>query len=412
MAFERTLAATKIINLANKGYRYNGVPGGTSAAKTYSIIPVLITYATLTPNLETSIVSESFPHLRRGAIKEFKKIMKDTGRWSENSWSEGPKTYTFPNKSYIEFFSVNDEGKVHGPRRDILFVNECQRIKWDTFHALATRTNICIWVDFNPTHTFWYHTEIVGSNNWGEVKLTHLDNHMTSAGIKYEMAEAKKKHDQGISFWVNWYRVYGLGLTGTLSGLIYPDWKRTHTMPPGANKVYGIDLGYGTSPTVMVELMEYQGNLYRRQIYFAIKSVDTVDAITLNIEEFIEMMYAEGIDDNMPILSDHDELFIKAISEAGFNILKAKKSPGSVLSGILALQQRTVYTTYDSLDIIKEEEMYRWSVKHGVTLPIPVKAFDHGMDATRYAHHYILDPLDEWYLRQSTGSYDAQVWVG
>src|SRR5690606_20649984 len=94
------------------------VPGGTSGGKTYGILPILIDKAAKSPMLEISVVSESIPHLRKGAMKDFLKIMKATGRYIDKNWNRSHLTYTFENGSYIEFFSADQEDKVRGPRRN------------------------------------------------------------------------------------------------------------------------------------------------------------------------------------------------------------------------------------------------------------------------------------------------------
>ena len=104
----------------------------TSAGKTFGILPVLINIAASKPNTEISVVAESIPHLKRGALKDFKKIMLFTHRWYDAYFNRTDSKYTFPNGSYIEFFSADNDAKLRGARRDILYMNECNNM---TFHA-------------------------------------------------------------------------------------------------------------------------------------------------------------------------------------------------------------------------------------------------------------------------------------
>ena len=60
----RTTAINKILKLKK---RIKIIQGGTSAGKTFGIIPILIDKAATNPNIEISVVAESIPHLRRGA---------------------------------------------------------------------------------------------------------------------------------------------------------------------------------------------------------------------------------------------------------------------------------------------------------------------------------------------------------
>ena len=96
MSFVRTTAINKILKLKK---RIKIIQGGTSAGKTYGILPILIDKAAKTPGLEISVVSESIPHLRRGALKDFIKIMQETNRWITPNFNKSFLKYTFSNNS-------------------------------------------------------------------------------------------------------------------------------------------------------------------------------------------------------------------------------------------------------------------------------------------------------------------------
>ena len=158
MSFKPTTAVKKM--LAMKGKR-RVVQGGTSAGKTFGIVVILADRAIKTPNLEISIVGPTIPHLKKGALKDFKKAMLMLNRWDDSKWHGGDSKYTFTNNSYIEFFSADQPDKVKGPRRDVLYINECDLVPFQTFHALMIRTAEEVWLDFNPTHEFWVHKEVL-----------------------------------------------------------------------------------------------------------------------------------------------------------------------------------------------------------------------------------------------------------
>ena len=129
MVFKDTTATKKIFNLTKK---IRAVAGGTSASKTISILIWLIDYAQSTTNELISVVSQSFPHLSGGAMLDFENIMKGHGYWQDKRWIRSPRpTYTFETGTKIEFLSVDDYSKAHGPRRDILFLNECNAIEYN-----------------------------------------------------------------------------------------------------------------------------------------------------------------------------------------------------------------------------------------------------------------------------------------
>jgi phage terminase large subunit len=151
---------TAISRLRRLKKRIKVVRGGTSAGKTFGIIPILIDRCTKETGLEISIVSESIPHLRRGALKDFLKIMMDLLIYKDASFNKSTLKYTFANDSYIEFFSVDQPDKLRGARRNILYINECNNVHFEAYQQLSIRTSDEVWLDFNPTHEFWVHTEL------------------------------------------------------------------------------------------------------------------------------------------------------------------------------------------------------------------------------------------------------------
>ncbi len=163
------------------------MPGGTSAGKTFGILPILIDRAIKTPLLEISVVSESIPHLRKGALKDFLKIMKATGRYVDKNFNRTMLTYTFTNGSYIEFFSADQEDKVRGPRRNVLYINECNNITFETYHQLQIRTSHEIWLDFNPANEFWAYTELQDDEDVEWLTLTYKDNEALPLSIVKEI---------------------------------------------------------------------------------------------------------------------------------------------------------------------------------------------------------------------------------
>ena len=127
--FEVTTALKKIYKLSQQeGKRKFVVQGGSSASKTWSILPILIDKAIRYERREISIVSESVPHLRRGAVKDFLKILMLTGRFEESKWNRTTMTYRFSNGSFIEFFSADSADKLRGGRRTDLYLNEANNI--------------------------------------------------------------------------------------------------------------------------------------------------------------------------------------------------------------------------------------------------------------------------------------------
>ena len=89
MDFKYTTAISRIRRMTA---RKKVIQGGTSAGKTLAILAVLIDIAAK-KKTEISVVSESIPHLRRGAIKDFAKVMQWTNRWVADRWNKTLLTY-------------------------------------------------------------------------------------------------------------------------------------------------------------------------------------------------------------------------------------------------------------------------------------------------------------------------------
>ena len=173
------------------GKRYIVNEGGTRSGKTFAVLRLLYMIA-LTRKVLISIVSETFPHLRKGAVRDFRQILQEMGVWNEKRWYESKHQYVFPNESIIEFFSVDSPDKVHGPSRDILFINEAQNISFDIARHLFVRTTKQIFIDFNPTHEFWAHTELKPDNDCAWVHSTYKDNPFLTANQVKEIERGKK----------------------------------------------------------------------------------------------------------------------------------------------------------------------------------------------------------------------------
>jgi phage terminase large subunit len=383
--FTYTTAIKKLRKLKK---RIKVIPGGTSAGKTYGIIPILIDKAARNPGLEISIVSESVPHLRKGALKDFLKIMKSTGRYIEANWNRTLLTYTFSNGSYIEFFSADQEDKVRGPRRNILYINECNNINFETYHQLAIRTSHEVWLDFNPSNEFWAYTELQDDDDAEWLTLTYKDNEALSDSIVREIEKALYKafinpylpiemlfRDDNIksAYWANWWKVYGLGMQGALEGVIFSNWSQIPEVPGEARLVgMGLDFGYSNDPTAIVAVYEWNG----------LRILDEV----LYQTGLVNAEIAEHIPAGVTVYADSAEpKSIEEIRRLKKRILPVKKGTDSINFGIQVMQGQAYRVTARSTNLIKELRSYCWDKdKTGKTLNKPIDDFNHCIDAIRY----------------------------
>jgi len=403
-AVEGFTFTTAIKKLRQLKKRVKKVPGGTSAGKTFGILPILIDTAIKKSQLEISVVSESIPHLKRGAIKDFKKIMRSTGRWRSDGWHGTDLRYTFANESYIEFFSADQEDKVRGPRRNILYINECNNISFETYHQLAIRTDIEIWLDYNPTHEFWIHTELEDDEDTETLILTYKDNEALSESIVKEIEKSLAKgfhnptavdlfNDKNIKskYWSNWWKVYGLGLVGNLEGVIFNNWSQIDSIPQEAKLFsYGMDFGFTNDPTTLVAVYKYENKLVVDELIYQTKLLNS-DIIKL---------CKELTDGQTYIVADSAEpKSIQEISNAGIRIKAAEKGKDSINHGIDLLQQYELLITSRSTNLIKELRNYTWDVdKQGNKLNKPIDDWNHAIDSLRYSVEGLHKPKFEWWV--------------
>ena len=357
--------------------------GGTSAGKTFGIIPILIDIAIKEPNKEISIVSESFPHLRRGAIKDFQKIMQITNRWNKSCWHSSLYKYTFPNGSYIEFFSADSEGRLRGARRNILYVNEADNIQFQSYHQLAIRTNEDIFIDFNPSMEFWAHTEVEPDEDAELIILPYKDNEALDTTIVKEIESAEQK-GMTSDFWANWWNVYGLGLIGSLQGAVFNNWNQIDHLPTdGSGEVeakligYGLDFGYSVDPTAIVGFYKWNGKIIVDEMLYQ------NELSNQEIGKFLR----DNCEAGATIIGDSAEpKSIAEIQRYGVNIYPCKKGKDSIQYGIQLLQDCEILVTASSLNLIKELRGYLWETnKDGSKGQRPIShAPDHLIDALRY----------------------------
>jgi phage terminase large subunit len=367
----QTTAQSKIRQLRK---RVRIVQGGTSSSKTFTILPLLIQYAMDTPNSEISVVAESIPHLKRGALKDFLKIMQWTDNFNSNNFNKSNLTYKFTNGSYIEFFSADQPDKLRGARRDVLFINECNNITFESYQQLSIRTKKFIYLDYNPTNEFWVHTDLINDSNSDFIILTYKDNEALDPAIVKEIEKAQEKAKTS-SYWENWWNVYGLGQLGTLEGVIFENYELIDTIPAEAKLIgYGLDFGYSNDPSALIEVHEYDGKIICNEVIYSTSLLNS---------DIINLM---SHDKRLPIWADSAEpKSIEEIRRAGYNIKAVVKGADSINFGISVLQQRQMLITKSSVNLIKELRAYSWDVdKTGKKLNKPIDSMNHAIDALRY----------------------------
>jgi phage terminase large subunit len=373
MQVKKTIALKKLQQLQS---RIRIVKGGTSASKTVSILALLINYAINNRDKEISVVSESVPHLRRGALKDFLSILKGLQRYNDSQFNKSTLKYNFTNGSYIEFFSTDQPDKLRGARRTDLYINECNNVPFDAYTQLAVRTSGVIWLDYNPSNLFWVDKELIGKQDTDYITLTYKDNNALPKTIVKEIEKAKEKAKTS-TYWSNWWKVYGLGEQGSLEGVCIPDWKEIDTIPETARLLaYGMDFGYSVDPTTLIGLYKWNDAYIFDEVLYK------KGMLNRDISRYLQ---ANNIKSNI-IADSAEPKSIAELNSYGHNVYPVSKGRDSVVYGINLINQNEIYITAKSLNLKRELAGYVWAKdKEGNTLQKPTGAHPDCIDAARYA---------------------------
>jgi phage terminase large subunit len=366
-----TTATQKIFELKK---RIRAISGGTAASKTISILIWLIDYCQQKQerNKLATVVSESYPHLEKGAMLDFETIMKDRGYWNDKLWNKTKHQYSFEAGNVLEFFSVDTYGKAHGPRRDVLFVNECNNLAYNIVDQLITRTREVIWLDWNPSEEFWFYTEMQPNRDDIDfITLTYKDNEALDLSTVAEIES--HRHNKA------WWTVYGLGQLGQLENRIYTNWQILDAFPAFPHEArlwrYGLDLGYTNDPAACGAIYEYNGGYIIDEIFY-MKGMSNKQIADFLLTQPRALIVADSAEPKS----------IDEIKSYGLTIVPSDKGKDSVLHGIQFVQDQAISITKRSLNFIKEYRNYLWMMdRDGKIINEPSDIFNHGMDAIRYA---------------------------
>jgi phage terminase large subunit len=368
--FKRTTAINKMLGMTA---RKKVIQGGTSAGKTYGIIPILIDKCAKENRLKVTVVAETLPAVKEGALDIFKNIMIETGRWIDENWNASSLTYTFAKGSRIQFKSFDSVGKAKASgKRDILFLNEANHISFEIADALMIRSKET-WIDFNPDNEFWVHKETLLEPNSEFLLLTYHDNEgcpvETIEDLKIKQEKAKTS-----TYWQNWCRVYIDGEIGSLEGVIFNNWKTIDRIPDEARLLgYGVDFGYTNDPTAIVEVYKYNNQRIVNEICYQ--------------KGLSNSQIAKYITTKLPAYCDSAEP--KSIAELvsyGVNATGVKKGADSINFGIQIMQDQDYLITSHSTNLINELRKYAYDKdkRTGVTLNKPIDFYNHLIDSWRY----------------------------
>lgn len=373
----------KTINAYNQGFEIIASRGGTRSGKTFGELQLfyLIAKKQAKPRI-IHVVSHSTPHLRDGAIVDFEKILATAGENIDKIRTQNPHTYKIRN-SIIKFIGFDKMGKALGAPRDLLLINEANKMHWEVCHHLMIRTTEAVFIDWNPAAPFWFQNQ--GLDRQAKTKIinsTFKDNieNLSQKQIN-ELLEAKQKHDREIEkgvkgYWWNWWRVYGLGLDGQTAGAIFNYW-REGEFDESLPYFWVMDYGQHDPHTLGKMAIDWKA----KKIYYDEKHYAPLSGLG----KLVTMMNSHIKNKSEFILADHSKLNDSLRNDYGFNIMPQFKPPGSVLAGIQLMQEFEIIITPTSVNAKMELLNYIWLDKKG---DVPTGEFNHIIDPIRCGIYY------------------------
>lgn len=359
--------------------------GGQGSSKTYSILQVIEEGLRFYPEpLIATFCSYALPHLKAGVITPFDQILYSFGLVPSPPIKTSPQQPIYHlGKSEINCYGV--EGNIafaHGPRRDILYINECNRkISYDVFDQLQGRSKV-VFIDFNPDSQFWLHEKVMPNFPHILIHSNFMDNPYLPESERQKIL--MKKDKPGFE---NWWKVYGLGELGTLEGSIFQNWrygtdeeiqKAFQDNPSG----YCLDYGFHPDPDAMAEVAIDK----RKKIIYAHEHLYSTHNGTRELIEKIREFYK------------HPRLIIAESANPRTNLdlskhfnIKPVNKIRTVSDWLREMQDYEFVISEKSFNLAKELQNYIWSDKKSGT---PIDAFNHLIDAIRY-----------WYMMQNRPNY-------
>lgn len=370
MTIQTTRVYAEIQSALNKGYNTVSLQGSSRSSKTYNTLIWLIIYCLSYRYTRLSIVRATLPAIKGSVYVDFKEILLRMGVWEDKAMNKTDMVYTFGNGSWVEFFSTDNEQKLRGRKRDILFVNEANELSFIEWQQLKMRTTKYTILDYNPSFSdeHWICSVNADPRTYHFIS-TYKDNPFLEQSIIDEIESLKHKNQ---SLW----QVYGLGKQAIVEGLIFRDVEYVDNMPTNLRQRWrGIDFGFTNDPTAIVTVGVDGDNLYIDEVAYATEMLSSDIIRTLKAQDEPLEVIAESADPRL----------IQEIYRAGINIHPVKKFQGSIDAGIQKMLQYKLHITKRSTNIIKEQKNYTYRQdKEGKWLNEPIDAYNHAMDAVRY----------------------------
>ncbi|HLS52426.1 MAG TPA: phage terminase large subunit [Tissierellaceae bacterium] len=334
--------------------------GGTSSSKTYSIMQVICEL--LMEKRRTALVTGMYHHsLVSGAKVDLYEIIARSPilrRAMVNPDAEGEK-FLFKNGSRLTFKAYDTADKAKYGKRDILFINEANNMTYAVADQLMKRARERVFIDFNSDARFWVHDNILVYDrhraDYFISNFTHNE-YAPEETLEYLRGILQKKTEINNAYWNNEWDVYGLGLTGSVSGTIFQgnfhlidDFDKVIGL---RKKAYFIDFGYTNDPTAVgIAGMKF-GNVYAKELLYETGHYGELLALKLKNEL--------QLDPRIPMVCDNDRASVLSLQRAGFKAIIAKKP--KVTERLTMMQEVQMFIDKRSTNFQFEQQNYKFKL--------------------------------------------------
>jgi len=372
---EQTTSLRKIAALTK---RIKMIAGGQGAGKTIAILILLVNHASSNADKEILIISEELTKMRLTVIKDFVKVMKGFGIFESRRFIAST-LYRFPNGSFIKFIGLDKSDVGKGLRSDVAYFNEINKIDIESYRQVATRSKL-IYGDYNPDAEFFVDEDIKTRDDCDFLTLTFQDNEFLDKAEREEILRYKELGYNASGeiinkYWANKWRVYGLGMIGSIDGVVFENWDTIEELPKEARLLfYGCDFGYSVSKFAVVGVYQYNGQYIFKQLVYKTKLTNPQAA-----EELINNGYEEGV---LVYCDSAEPKSIQELIDNGINAVPCEAKKDIKTFAIQKLNTVEFSVLKDSTDFINELRYYVWDEK---TLKPKKSDRDHLMDALLYS---------------------------
>ena len=397
-----------------------GNEGGTRSSKTWDAYHLLYTFCNHNPDkgLDIYILRDTLTHCRDFTFKDFKKCMKLIGADVEYS-SQGQKPNAYINGNNIYFRGLDSEENSEGYPSDIIFINEALETEKHKVNGLIMRCRMLVLMDWNPKFTdhwvfdmekredtYFTHTTYKNNKHLEQSIVNEILGYEPYLPNSYEIKDYELYYqgelitdknqppphptnvDNNTADAFRW-KVYGLGLRGSMKGVIYEqlDWIEEF---PKLDYIYANDFGFTNDPNALIRYTEDDKNIYFELLIY--EPIDNPTDLALGFK-------AHNVESYKVITCDSSDKYsnakgtvemVSGLNDNGFPEASKVSKTQDIMFWIGKVKEKKLHCVKDDAGlwrkVKKERENYIFKEINGKSINKPIDGYDHALTAMRYGH--------------------------